>query len=495
MQQLTGNKWMIWLSLFVLFASTALFAYVGDYKVLILPVGYLFVSLMLTNWKIGYWILLFTIPFATQIYFLGGALSTTIPDEPIMWLFLLTFVLMFFRNPEVLPQWWWRNPLVMVIVLQYIWTIVTVCFSTEPLYSVKFLAAKTWFLVAFFVFPVFVFRSKKDFKIAFFALIIPMIVTMVIILIRHRAIGFNFRKVESAIGWFYYNHVDYSTVISMFFPLLITAYALLRGRTGWRLITIGTIVFFLVAIWFTYARAATLAVVFALIVGLAMRLRLAKLVMPGFYILMVLVLAYVINDRKYIDFRPNYNKTYMRKTFADHIKATIQGQDMSSMERLYRWVAGVRMSNEKPITGWGPNSFYYHYKPYAVNMFRTYVSRNPEKSTTHNYFLYMLVEQGWPAMILYAILVALVIAKAQNIYVRLRHRDRFYANCAIGLAMVFAAGFINNFFSELLETHKVGALFYISIALLVVLDRKSRELEEQGQNDGDTTVITHNTGN
>jgi hypothetical protein len=88
----------------------------------------------------------------------------------------------------------------------------------------------------------------------------------------------------------------------------------------------------------------------------------------------------------------------------------------------------------------------------------------------------MLVEQGWPAMILYAILVAVVFAQAQKIYYRFK--DRFYKKVTLALAMMFAAGFINNFFSELLETHKVGALFYISIALLVVLDQKSRAMAD-----------------
>jgi hypothetical protein len=40
---------------------------------------------------------------------------------------------------------------------------------------------------------------------------------------------------------------------------------------------------------------------------------------------------------------------------------------------------------------------------------------------------------------------------------------------------MFAAGFVNNFFSELIENHKVGALFYLSISLLVILDLKSRK--------------------
>ncbi len=45
---------------------------------------------------------------------------------------------------------------------------------------------------------------------------------------------------------------------------------------------------------------------------------------------------------------------------------------------------------------------------------------------------------------------------------------------------MFGAGFINNFFSELLETHKVGSLFYLSLVLLVILrkisiDEKKKE--------------------
>jgi uncharacterized membrane protein YgaE (UPF0421/DUF939 family) len=89
----------------------------------------------------------------------------------------------------------------------------------------------------------------------------------------------------------------------------------------------------------------------------------------------------------------------------------------------------------------------------------------------------MLVEQGWPAMILYAILIYAIFAKAQRIYHRFK--DRFYKIVTMGLAMTLAVGFINNFFSELIETHKVAALFFIPLAMLVILDKKSKD-EEAG---------------
>jgi len=453
----------------------ALYALTGSYLLLAVPFVLVYMALITLNWKLAYWVLLFAIPLSTHLEFFNVTLSTTVPDEPMMWLFLLLFLLLLASRPgDLLPGWWWRNPLVLIIALQYLWLIVAVIFTEQPLVSVKFLLAKTWFLVSFLIFPALVFHSKKDFKRAFWLLLISMVITMLIILYRHAQSGFNFRKVEKAINRIYYNHVEYSTVISMFFPMLCIALPLTKGRALWiRLSVLALILFFLPAIYLTYARAAMIAIVFAAVIGIAIRLRLANLVMPAFYGLVALAVIYMAGNNRYIEFRPNYERTYMHGNFASHMAATFRGQDMSSMERLYRWIAAVRMSRERPWTGVGPNAFYSYYKPYAVSSFRTYVSRNTEHSTTHNYFLYMLVEQGWPAMILYAILVAVVFAQAQKIYHRFK--DRFYRYCTLGLAMMFAAGFINNFFSELLETHKVGALFYISIALLIVLDRKSRE--------------------
>ena len=478
LQALIPEKWALRANLAVLFLSIAVVVYTSNYLLFAIPLGFLFVQLLFLNWKTAYWVFLFCIPLSIDIELMGGSLATSLPDEPIMWIFLLIFPLIWARNPNMFPKdHWWRNPLVFIIVLQYLWLIVAVIYSHQVMLSAKFLAAKSWFLVSFFVLPFFVFKEKKDFRNAFLIMLVPLVLTMLIIFYRHMSEGFHFRKIEKAIGMLYYNHVDYSTVLSMFFPLLMIAFSLTKGRSFvTRGIVIVLIFIFLPTIYLTYARAAVVAIVFAIILGIAIKMRLANLIMPVFYGLLTMVTIYMVNNNKYIDFRPNYERTYMHTSFAEHMIATFKGEDMSSMERLYRWIAAARMSQEEPIKGYGPNTFYYYYKPHAVSSFKTYVSRNIEKSTTHNYFLYMLTEQGWPAMILYAALIMTMIAQAQKIYHRFK--DRFYKKVTLGVVMMFGAGFINNFFSELLETHKVGALFYISIALIVVLRQKSIQLEK-----------------
>ncbi len=470
------NNWFSIAAFSLLMASVMAFAWTGNYFILLAPIAFLYIVLLGVNWKLAYWIFLFTIPASIQINFSSDTMAITLPDEPLMWVFLLLGVVVFARNPRTLPEWWWKDGLVFVVVLQLIWTVVAVIFSKMLFFSIKFLLAKTWLLVCFFVLPVWVFREKKDFIKGFFILLVPMLITVIVILIHHAMLHFSFDKVQKSMSGLYYNHVDYSTVISMFFPLLLIAWPLSKGRgilTKGPLLII--ILLFIAGIAFSYARAAVVGVAFALVVGAAIRMRLVNFVMPGIYALIILLMCYMVPNNKYIEFRPDYNKTFMHKNFADHLIATFRGKDMSSMERLYRWIAAIRMSRDRPVTGYGPRAFYYYYKPYAVTSFQTYVSRNPEHSTTHNYFLYMLVEQGWPAMLLYALLLYVMFAKAQLIYHRFK--DRFYRLVTIGLAMTLAVGFINNFFSELIETHKVAALFYIPLAMLIILDKKSSDEE------------------
>ncbi|OJW81063.1 MAG: hypothetical protein BGO69_03085 [Bacteroidetes bacterium 46-16] len=470
-----NSKWLLRVYLAIVFFSTIVCIITGSYLAFFAPLVLLYLVTFSLSWKLAYWMLLFSIPFSVLFTLQGDTLSISLPDEPMMWAFLLLLPVLFANKPGIIYKWWLKDPLVIVVLLQLIWLFVAVLHSRVFFLSAKFLVAKVWYLACFFVFPIWVFRNKKDFKKGFWLMLASMLATVVVVLFRQLHAHFSFITINRDIGALYNNHVEYSSVLSMFLPLVFIAYLICPPRKKWikRALLAITLVF-LIAVFFSYARAAVLAVIFSAIVGLAIRFRLVNVIMPCIYGIITLLMVYLVQDSNYIDLRPDYEHTYMHTNFKGHILATFKGQDMSSMERIYRWIAAIRMSRDEPVLGYGPHSFYYYYKPYTVNTFKTYVSENYEHSTTHNYFLYMLVEQGWPAMILYALLVMLVFAHAQRTY----HMagDRFYKYVTLGLAMAFAASFVNNFFSELIETHKVGALFYLSIALLIILRKKCKDV-------------------
>lgn len=455
------------------FLCIAAYAFTNQYLILAIPFVLALLALAIINLKSFYWLFLLTIPFSFTIYFFNGALSTTLPDEPFAWLLLGITICLAAYNYRKFPEWFFRNSITLVIVLQLVWMLVAVAFSEELLPSIKFALARIWYINAYFLLPVLVFRKKKDFKKAFLILLIPITLHALFAFGWHYTKHFNYWLSNKVVQPFYFNHVDYSTVLSMVFPLLYVAWKLSKGRKILRWILGLTILFYIPAIYVASARAAILAVFFAFFMGFMIRKKKATWVMPTSYALLLGLVFFLAHNNYYIKFRfdKKYNAT--QPTFMDAVTGMFTGKDMSSMERFYRWIAAVRMSTERPLTGVGPNNFYDYYKPHTVSMFATWVSRNEERSTTHNYFLYMLVEQGWPAMILYGLLIALVFAQAQKIYHRTE--DPFYKQVVLGLAMVFAAGFVNNFFSELIETHKVGALFYLSVASIIIIGQLSRE--------------------
>jgi O-antigen ligase len=464
-------------TLFSLLACIYWFAATGNMLVLLAPFLFLYMLICIADWRAAYWVLLALVPISAQIALADNVFSISLPDEPMCWLFALIFLLIAAHNPAGIPKWFVNNTLFAIVMIQLVWLCVAVGFSTVFVLSVKFLAAKIWYLICFLVFPVFIFKTKSDLKLLFKVLLVPIVLTMVIIQARLFTLHLNFASISKAVGFIYYNHVEYGAVISIFYPFLWVALPLVeKSNTIARNALIILILFFIPVIYFSFARAAVLALLFAILMGYAIRKKFAGYIMPIIYALIAVTIMYYVQNNKYLDLHPDYNQTIMHKDYSSHLVSTIQGKDMSSMERLYRWVAAIRMSVDRPITGYGPHGFVHNYKKYAVAMFKTYVSNNTEGSTTHNYFLFMLTEQGWPAMLLYALLLAVFFRKSEQIYHRFN--DKMYKNCTLGLAMAFASCFVNNFFSEFIETHKVGAFFYLCIALLIILEHRSKNQEK-----------------
>ena len=454
------------------FLCLGLFVVFNNPIILAIPFLILFIIWAVLNLRSFYWLFILAIPLSATIYFLNEGLSTTVPDEPMMWLFLIITSALLVYNYKVFPAWYFHNPIMLILFLQVFWLLITLVFSQDFFLSLKYTLSRLWFINAYLILPVFIFKKKKDFKTAFLLFMIPTTLHALFAFTWHYFLNFGYWQSNDVVKPFYYNHVDYSTVLSMVFPLLLVAFQLSKGKPIFRWILGLTIIFYIPAIVAASARAAILAVVFALIIAFLIKLKKVQIVMPSIFIIIALAVTLLVYNNNFLSFRPN-KSTSTQTTLMDAITGTFTGKDMSSMERFYRWIAGMRMSRDRPLVGVGPNNFYEHYKPYAIQMFSTWVSRNPEKSTTHNYFLLMLVEQGWPAMILYGLLLMVVFKRAQKIY----HRtdDPYYKKVTMGLVMMFAAGFVNNFFSELLETHKVGALFYLSVALLMILDHITLE--------------------
>jgi O-antigen ligase len=396
------------------------------------------------------------------------------PDEPLMICVTGVFiVLAIFQSKKQHWRTWLSNPLIFICLLSLTWLLLSVLNSTNPLLSLKFFLKKIWYLVPFLFMPLIIYRDTNLIAKSFKLLFIPMLVMVIFVLYKYSFLGFRFEVVQAPMQPFFMNHVIYGSMVSIFLPLIVGAIFYVKRYSGqWMILFVSLIIFF-IANYFSYSRAAWMAMFFAMGVYVAVRFKIMQYAILFFYAIVLSGILLLAHNNNFITYKPNHDKTMMHdESIVDHIMATIKGTDISSAERYYRWIAGIRMSCDYPLLGVGPNNFYDNYKAYGLNEFHTWVSRNPERSTTHNYFLFMLVEQGYPAMILYASLIVAIFLFGQRLYHRLT--DRHERIIVMSVLCMVGALFINNFFSELLETDKIGSFFYLGIAILVVLHLKQK---------------------
>jgi O-antigen ligase len=302
-----------------------------------------------------------------------------------------------------------------------------------------------------------------------------MMVCMMVALIRHQQNHWTFEKVNDAVQPFFHNHVNYSALLVFMVPLQLAAIRLTTSRTwkSWLLILMTITI---AALYFSYARGAWLSlVVAAFSYGLLKR----RLLMPFFLLFIFLCCALVFwisRDGRYLKFSNDYQSTIFHKDFREHLIATYELKDVSTAERLYRWVAGIRMAADNRITGFGPTSFYRNYKSYTQPAFKTWVSRNEEQSTVHNYFLLVLVEQGWIGLLFLVGLLSMLFYRVQVIYHRTR--DQFWRVTVMAASAILVMECVVNFLSDMIETDKAGSVFYLCIAVIVSADIATRKKDK-----------------
>lgn len=410
-----------------------------------------------------------SLPLSVEFSF-SDRLGTDLPDEPLMiGVSLLAFFHLVYHRRMIFVQLM-LHPLMLLFLFWLGWMTIAAGLSTTPWLSFKFMLAKSWYTGAFLIAPLIWIRDRADIQRMVRYLFIPLIGVGMLTLLRHAFHGFSFRTASEVVQPFFRNHVVYSAMLVTAVPVLY--FYRKHHSLNWRGNMLLLIV--LAALFFSYARGAWLALFVGAIAYLLLRNRLLLYGYVMAVLLLIVGLVWLKSDDRYLNYAPDYRTTIFHPEFADHWEATYAGKDVSTVERFYRWIAGVRMVADRPLTGFGPATFYTSYRSYAIPAYRTWVSDNPDRSTVHNYFLLTAVEQGVPGLLIFLFLFGAILFYAERIYHRAT--DDWVRSMAAGIGIVVVMLGVVNFWSDLIETDKIGPLFFLSIALLLLLDRRSSSL-------------------
>ena len=474
--QLDAIKGMFWGFALITILSLFLGIVTEFYVLAGLPALVLLGYLTVVDFRKIFFLLIATLPLSTEIYLPNG-FGTDLPAEPLMVLMMGVFFLYTFKNLNKIDGAFFRHPITILLYLHLGWILVTSITSEDAFVSIKFLLAKLWYVCSFYFLAGLILNTREDFKKLFWCGFIPLLLTTIYVFIRHASYGFAFADINRVMNPFFRNHVNYACILALFFPMIWFVRFWYPKRSFQRYLLIGSAFWMLLAIQLSYTRAAYVGLVIAFGAYFIIRLKLVRVVLVLAVIGLIGVVSYFVQGDRYLDYAPDFKKTVTHYKFDNLLEATAKGEDISTMERVYRWVAGMYMSREEPLVGFGPGNFYNFYRSYTVSSFETYVSDNPEKSGIHSYYLMTLVEQGYPGLIIFFALVFGVLLLGEKVYHETpKGPERQRAMAAIlSLIIIYALLLIN----DMIETDKVGPFFFLGMAVLVNMDiQNNRRLEK-----------------
>jgi O-antigen ligase len=464
-----GKLFAVYATVGVLLIYTAI--YEQMWWLLGAPVALAVVWLLFLDFRKIFFLMLACIPISMEEYLPGG-FGTDFPSEQMMWLLMAAGIGWFLQNWRSVDARFIRHPLTLALFAHLAWMTVSMITSEDLYVSFKYILAKGWYVVVFYCLAAHILQSEKDYKNMMWWMFVPLLAAVITVVVRHAAIGFSFKEVEYVMGPFFRNHVMYACSVAIFLPFVWYGTYWYRrfSRTWWFLIA--GMVIFIVGINFSYTRAAYVALVAAAGIYWMIRLKLIKVVLIVMVLGAASLVGWVTTRDNWLQFAPNYERTITHKRFENLLRATTKLEDISLMERVYRWVAASYMLREHPVAGFGPGTFYFFYKNYTVTSFKTYVSRNPERSGMHNYFLLTAVEQGIPGFLIFLALSFMTMLKGEKIYHQTRNipRRRMLIAAVLCFVLIDLLMLMNDF----VETDKIGALFFMSIALIVNVDLANR---------------------
>jgi O-antigen ligase len=370
-----------------------------------------------------------------------------------------------------------RHPVTLWIAAMLLWTLLTSISSVLPAVSFKFLIARLWFVVGFYLLTAhFVLQRWQSAERGLVLYLIPLAGVVIYTVVRHADWGFDKDAGHWVMTPFFKDHTSYGAVLAMCLPAAVGALLVPDRRWGRRglllsilaILVLGTVLSYTRAAWVSLAGAATL------LAALQMRISLRTLVATG---LLVVAVGWAARDALVISLERNRQDS--SDNLAEHVESISNvSSDASNLERLNRWSCALALFTERPLAGWGPGTYQFVYAPFQRSEDRTIIStNNADGGNAHSEYLGPLAEQGLPG----ALFMVGLLGWTLHLGFRLRRtltdvgERRLATGLFLGLMTYFIHGVLNNY----LDTDKASALFWGFLATLVALDLRQRARSER----------------
>lgn len=448
-----------------------IFIITDQYWALLLPfAAALILALILALDKVLLF-LVFSTPLSIFYFNPDLHLGFTLPTEPILFGVLILFLVNLLYRGNF-DRSFVFHPLSLAILFNLLWMIITAVSSEMPLISAKYVLARMWFLAGFYFLMSQLFRREKNIQLFFWLFLISLSITAIYTLIIHSQHNFTHRSGTWVMFPFFKEHTVYGAVLAMYIPISAIFILLYRKSLNLRFLAVLIFSILIVAVIFSYTRAAWVSLVAAMGVMFILILKVRREFVM-FLIMLMVAFAFIIKDDVVKRFEKNDQVSSDNLT--EHVESISNiSTDASNLERINRWKSAFRMFEERPILGFGPGTYMFQYAAYQKPSDKTIISTNAGNlGNAHSEYIGPLAESGILGS--FSVLLIVVITFITGVRVYKNCEDRRLRLLALGAFMglitYWTHGFLNNF----LDMDKAACPVWGFSALLVMLDIKNNK--------------------
>jgi len=478
---LQNKNWWIYAIAIVYIAINCLLIYNEFFWFSVLPMVLLFVVLAFLSLDRLLLFIIFLVPLSVPLFELAPDLPIDmfLPTEPLLAGMLLIFIIKLFFDKSF-PAAIIKHPVSIAIYFYLGWMLITTITSTMPIVSIKFFLAKLWFIASFYFLATQLFKKPQNVRkyITLYAIALALVV--IYATIRHIKFGIFDEKIAHwSANPFYKDHTSYGALLAFFIPPLLGIVLFKNYAPRTRFLFSLVLLMLIIGFIFSYSRAAWVSLIGAFGIWFLIKFRIKLWIIISGISLDIIVFLLIGSSLMYTI---KSNDQDSSTNLAEQVQSISNiSTDASNLERLNRWNCAIKMFAEKPVFGWGPATYMFHYAPFQLSYEKTIISTNQgDMGNAHSEYLGPLSEQGLLGPIFFIVIIIVTTITGIRAIRNTQSPEMRMLGLAsiVGLYTYYFHGILNNF----LDTDKASAPFWGFTAILVAIDIYYRQEKSDPSN-------------
>ena len=427
----------------------------------------IYFAIFYTEWT--FLSLAFLTPISVNIEEYTKSFGLFIPTEPMLFGIMLLLVLQQLKS-RILPKEIWKNPIIIAVGFYLLWIFITSITSTHVLPSLKFLLARLWFIVPVLLFGTIAFKKEVNVKAFIWLYCSGMMIAMIYTVFTHAGYAFGEKESHWVMWPFFKDHTIYGCMVAFIVPLTFGLYFSKKHTPLVQAILIIYIVVTLIALYFSYTRAAWLSVFAAVGVWGLIHFKI-KFSLIASIVGFIAVTLFFSWDAIQIEMARNKSE-HTTEDFGERLQsATNVTTDASNLERLNRWSCAISMFEARPVFGFGPGTYAFEYARFQEPENLTIISTsNGDGGNAHSEYLGPMAEMGFMGLISVLIVIAAIFYKGITLYNNWPIEEKEMRIIILSMILALVTYYVHAVLNNFLDTDKAAVPIWAFCASFVALE-------------------------